>query len=261
MQIPFISYRELIFIAVLIVSLCPISCNDNISPEENRIDPLKKYSLIWGDEFEGAELNYSKWSHRLPGPRRKAINSEDAVSLDGNGNLVIKTYKENGNIYTGMIGTEDKFESKYGYWECRMKLQSQTGQWSAFWLQSPLVGEIIGNTGHSGTEIDIMEYLVKFRNFVEHALHWDGYGQHQKIDRFVLGISGLQNKYHTFGLEWKENEYIFYVDRVETWRTSNAISHTKQYIVLSIEVDDWAGNINEAVLPDSIIVDYVRVYR
>jgi beta-glucanase (GH16 family) len=256
-----IAYRKLIFVALAIVSSFFSNCSDNVSPEINKIDPLKKYLLTWNDDFDGDSLDETKWSHRLPGPRRQAINTKDAVSLDGKGNLIIKTYKEDDNYYTGMIGTQDKFESKYGYWECRMKLQTQTGQWSSFWLQSPLYGEVLGDTGHSGTEIDIMEYLVRFRNIIEHALHWDGYSDDHKIDRYVQGIKGLSKGYHTFGLEWTENMYIFYVDRTETWRTSNAISHRDQYIILSIEVDDWAGNIGQAVLPDSICVDYVHVYQ
>jgi beta-glucanase (GH16 family) len=216
---------------------------------------------MWSDEFDGNSLDETKWSHRLPGPRRKAINAADAVSLDGNGNLIITTYKDSINYYTGMIGTQDKFESKYGYWECSMKLQTQTGQWSAFWLQSPLYGEIIGDTGYSGTEIDIMEYVTIFNNIIEHALHWDGYDENQKVERYIQGIDGVREGFHTFGVEWKENEYIFYVDRIETWRTRKAISHTNQYIILSIEVDDWAGEISQAALPDSICVDYVRVYQ
>jgi hypothetical protein len=33
-----------------------------------------------------------------------------------------------------------------------------------------------------------------------------------------------------------------------------------QYIILSNEVGTWAGDINAAKLPDSCLIDYVRVY-
>ncbi len=217
--------------------------------------------MIWNDEFDGNILDDSKWSHRLPGERRDAINVRDAVKLDGNGHLIISTYKSEDNVFTGMIGTQDKFESKYGYWECRMKLQTQIGQWSAFWLQSPLFGSVPGDTHISGTEIDIFEYVTKFKNIIVHSIHWDGYEENHKFLRSVNRIDKPNEGFHTFGLEWTENEYIFYIDRVETWRTNKAISHTNQYIILSLEVEGWAGNIRNAVLPDSICIDYVRMYK
>jgi len=34
--------------------------------------------------------------------------------------------------------------------------------------------------------------------------------------------------WHTFGLSWKPDEYIFYVDGKETWRTKRAISHAPE---------------------------------
>ena len=67
--------------------------------------------------------------------------------------------------------------------------------------------------------------------------------------------------WHTFSVLWTEKEYIFYIDRKETWRTQQAISQRSQYIILSMEVGKWAGDISKATLPDSLYVDYVRVYQ
>ena len=66
--------------------------------------------------------------------------------------------------------------------------------------------------------------------------------------------------WHTFGLWWKPDEYIFYVDGKETWRTKKAVSQVSEYIKLSDEIGDWAGDIKKATLPDQFLVDYVRVY-
>ena len=249
------------FLTIILITYSNISCDDNLTDNTGFIDPTEKYSLIWSDEFDGITLDESKWEYRFLGPRRKAINVKEAVSLDGNGNLIIRTFKDGDNYYTGMIGTENKFQSRFGYWECRMELQKQLGHWSAFWLQSPAIGRFIGNTRISGTEIDIVEYMAMLDNIIEHALHWDGYQESHKVVRSFTSIPGINDGYQTFGLEWTRNEYIFYVNGKETWRTNKAISHRPQYIVLSLEVDYWAGNISEAILPDSICIDYVRVYR
>ena len=66
--------------------------------------------------------------------------------------------------------------------------------------------------------------------------------------------------WHTFAVWWKPDEYIFYVDGTETWRTNKAVSQVPEYIKLSDEIGKWAGDIAKARLPDAFLVDYVRVY-
>jgi beta-glucanase (GH16 family) len=66
--------------------------------------------------------------------------------------------------------------------------------------------------------------------------------------------------WHTFGLWWKPDEYIFYVDGKETWRTTTAVCQVPEYIKLSDEIGKWGGDISKAKLPDAFLVDYVRVY-
>ena len=74
-------------------------------------------------------------------------------------------------------------------------------------------------------------------------------------------IPGLSQGFHTFGLLWQPEEYVFYVDGEETWRTSaGGVSQVPAYIKLTDEVGKWAGEIQNAQLPDYFYVDYVRVY-
>jgi beta-glucanase (GH16 family) len=193
------------------------------------------------------------------GRRRDAINVKEAVTLDGRGHLVLTTNKVGGKYHTGMIGTQGVFERAFGYFECRVKLQTALGHWSAFWLQSPRLGKVIGDTKRSGTEIDIFEYLVNKGDRIQHTLHWDGYGKDHKSAAHVHKRAGLSKGWHTVGLEWKKDEYVFYVDGKETWRTNKGVSHTPQYIILSLEVGKWAGDIAKAKLPNSVYFDYVRV--
>jgi beta-glucanase (GH16 family) len=253
--------KNLSLIIIIFVICNILSCKDESTAPPNTINPSEKYTLVWSDEFNGTTLDTSKWDYRDLGPRLKAINVKDAVSLDGSGHLIIRTFTDGNNFYTGMIGTQNKFESTFGYWECRMKVQKQQGHWSAFWLQSPAIGSVIGNPALSGTEIDVVEYATILGSIVEHAIHWDGYGQYEKMERGITTVPDINNNYQTFGLEWTKNEYIFYVNGKETWRTNSAISFQPEYIILSMEVDDWAGDISKAVLPDSLFVDYVRVYQ
>jgi beta-glucanase (GH16 family) len=92
-------------------------------------------------------------------------------------------------------------------------------------------------------------------------IHWDGYGDEHKHEGHDSYFPGLSEGYHRIGLEWTPEEYIFYVNDVEMWRTDQAVSHRPEYIILSLEVGKWAGNIQQADLPDTLFVDYVRVYE
>ena len=169
------------------------------------------------------------------------MNVKETVSVDGNGHLVLTTKRSGDEYHTAMIGTQGKFETTYGYFECRVQLQEQIGHWSAFWLQTPTMAMDIGNTAESGTEIDIFEYLRREGDTVHHTLHWDGYKIFHKSAKATPNIPGLSEGWHTFGLLWTDEEYVFYVDGSETWRTKQAISKRSEFIILSMEVGEWGG--------------------
>ncbi|MBT8486954.1 MAG: sulfatase-like hydrolase/transferase [Phycisphaerae bacterium] len=229
---------------------------------------LPGYELVWHDEFNGRRLDATKWNHSRLGPRRNAVNVPEAVRLDRKGHLEITTSRHqraDGTTEhrTAMLDTQGLFATTYGYFEARIRLQTQVGHWSAFWLQTPTMGDPLGDPARAGAEIDIMEYLANdhHRGHVQHTLHWDGYGDDHRSAHSRVRVPGIESGFHTFGLEWTDDAYVFYVDGVETWRTSEAISARDQYLLLSLEVGPWAGDIADATLPDSILVDYVRVYR
>ena len=124
------------------------------------------------------------------------------------------------------------------------------------------LGDPLGDPAQAGTEIDIFEYLRKDGDCVHHNLHWDGYSkEHHKHAGKTVTVEGLSAGWHTVGLLWTETEYVFYIDGQETWRSSEGVSQRDEYIILSLEVGQWAGAIANATLPDHLHVDYVRVYQ
>ena len=148
----------------------------------------KQWKLVWHDEFDGTELDRTKWDFRLHllQQRHKTYTDEGAV-LDGKGNLHLKLIEKDGQYYSSQLQTgsnfmdrpgtifyeaetstkkekmcwpiakiqEPKFMHKYGYYEIRCKMQTQRGWWSAFWLQSPIIGASL-NPEESEVEVDIM---------------------------------------------------------------------------------------------------------
>lgn len=218
----------------------------------------KTWKLVWHDEFDGAKLDESKWD--VPeGRRRDGWWSRKAISLDGQGHLVIGTLKQGERFLDGCVRTRGKFEHVFGYYVARIELQKQPGHWSAFWMWGPGVTRV-GDEGRDGTEIDIMEKPWR-DDRVQQTLHWDGYGKHHKSQGKVPRVPGVMKGFHTFSLWWKPNEYVFYIDGKETWRTrAGGVCQVPLYIKLSDEIGRWGGNIRNAHLPDRFSVDYVRVY-
>lgn len=224
---------------------------------------LRNYELTWADEFNGTVLDTSKWSYRAEGSKRAhGVVSRENVFLDGKGVLHLQVSRQDTLYFISQVGSQNKLDVKYGYFECRAKMNKELGPHVAFWLQSPLLGKIRNDPGKSGTEIDIFEYhLNDGKDYVYHNLHWNGYGEeHQQAGTRKI-VDGLHNGFHTFGLEWTESEYVFYVDGVETWRTNQAISHIEQYLILSAELTGWGGEFKDSDFPDDVLFDYVRVYQ
>lgn len=218
----------------------------------------KSWKLVWHDEFDGRQLDQSKWD--IPEyKRRDAYWSRKAIRLDGQGNLAISTLKEGDKVLDGCVRTRRKFEHAFGYYVARIQLQEQQGHWSAFWLYNESVGKV-GDEGRDGTEIDIME-KPWLDDRINYALHWDGYGKQHKSEAKVVKVPGIMKGFHTYGLAWLPDQYVFYIDGKEMWRTkAGGVCQVPLYIKLSDEVGNWAGDIKKATLPDRFLVDYVRVY-
>jgi beta-glucanase (GH16 family) len=113
----------------------------------------------------------------------------------------------------------------------------------------------------SGIEIDIVEIPWRDGN-VTMNLHWDGYSKDHKSAGTNMTIQALTEGFHTYGLWWTAEEYVFYVDGLEVWRTAaGGVSQAPEYLKLTEEIGPWAGDIRHAELPDYFEVDYVRVYE
>lgn len=233
--------------------------------------------MSWSDEFDGTSINTANWTLGT-GNRRDAVNTTSAVSVSG-GAVTVKTYTQGGTHYTGWLGSNGKFENCFGYWEARIRYNSSPGMWSAFWLQ-PYGINNVGDPAGNGTEIDISEHRrqdsggADMRNKSAINVHWDGYGaDHKSVGSTVnnpgANTASLQGNYHTYGLLWEPGKYTFYIDGVEVWSTTAAISNVRQWIYLTSEVDNgaWAGAIPSGGYGDintsttNFSVDYVRFYQ
>ena len=217
------------------------------------------WKLAWSDEFEGSAVDQSKWEVMGDWKRRDGYWVKEDAYLDGKGNLLLRTKKDGDRYTCGAVRTKGKFEHRYGYWVCRCEFPKQPGHWPAFWLMTASQGKI-GDEGRDGTEIDIMEKPWRDDRTTQN-LHWDGYGKEHQGTGTQFRVAGLNEGFHTFGLCWTPEEYVFYVDGRETWRTrAGGVSQVPEYAKLTEEIGKWGGDITQASLPDYFVADYVRVY-
>jgi len=239
--------------------------------------PPAGFVVRWQDEFDGTALDTSKWAV-ASGTRRAAENTPDAVKVH-DGLLTITTYTEAGQHRTGFLSTDRLFYARYGYYEARIRFSESSGEWCAFWLQSPTNGTPLGDPAKAGVEIDVVEHRAtdqtgfNFEDYVALNLNWDGYGAHKQNRARVMTLPGappLQGEWHTYGVLWDATSYTFYVDAIPLWTTTEAISQVGESLQLTCEVEgtnDWAGAPPKAgygSLASSTTrmdVDWVRVWQ
>lgn len=232
----------------------------NSALSQQIFSPTKNgYKLVWEDHFDGTELDKNKWNYRSTGPRRIGYNSESMVKVE-DGNLLLMYDIRGDSVLGAMIGTQKTYNTHYGYFECRAQVQNSQGPWAAFWIQSPRIsqGE---DPGEYGAEIDILEYFKDLGDQMTHCVHW-AYGPNQKSSgQLISSLEGLSKGYHTYGLEWTPEKYVFYIDGLKFHEIKEGISHTDEYMILSMEIPSSLEQLNKAIAPDTFKVDYVRVYK
>lgn len=218
------------------------------------------YKLFWEDQFDGDRLDPDKWAVRGIGPRAIGFVTAEAVAVK-DGFLILSAYLQDDKIQFGAVGTQDKFMTKYGWFECRAQLQKSAGVWAAFWIQSTDIakGE---DPAVFGAEIDIMEFFKKLgTDIVSHNVHW-AYGPNQQTTHGMQSyLKGVSEGFHTFALEWTPEMYVFYIDGYKFYEVTQAISHIDEYMILSMELPSKMEELKNAVFPDEFIVDYVKVYK
>lgn len=188
-----------------------------------------------------------------------------------NGYLIITARQESfeGSNYTSArLVTKNKFEQRYGRFEARMRLPYGQGMWPAFWM---LGADIDTNPWPGCGEIDIMENKGRTPSIVSSAVHGPGYSAGQAIFKEYDFVNDrVDTGFHIYGIEWGPGYINFYVDDVlynqitpEDVTGEWVFDNGPFFLLLNLAVGGtFDGPPNaETVFPQSIVVDYVRVYK
>ena len=265
--------------------------------------PDGEWRLVWSDEFDGTELDRTKWDFRLNfwGEPFEGYTDQGIV-LDGNSHIELHRTEKNGKYVSPQLQTGSnsfdiprdpsynpfgtrgfwpyghleapKFVHRYGYYECRCKLQKDPEtMWSAFWSQSPTIGARF-EPEWCGLESDIMENFKKGEATSGNIIYGAGYPKQFNDDgRIYYALEDTEDGWHYFGMDWSPDEYVFYCDGKEISRCNERISHVPQFLLLTTEVmgHRWSEERKKSAdrvpcdivcefVDDAFIVDFVRVF-
>ncbi len=258
------------------IACCKKEDNGITQPPPNITDsipPLPGWKLIWNDEFNGAEIDTSKWSYEVNGDgggnnELQYYTANSSNSYLDSGMLVIRAQKENyqGKQYTSArLRTIFRGDWKYGRIEVRAKLPYGKGLWPAIWMLP--TDYVYGGWPRSG-EIDIMECLGDNTWKVYGTIHFaDSYGNHQQSGgnySLPTDSASFAGRFSVFAIEWDSTSIQWYVDNIKYYSVARTAPFDQRFhLLLNVAVGgDWPGNPNEfTVFPQVMAVDYVRIYQ
>lgn len=255
-----------------------------LSKSEDKIDVKKEMKLVWEDTFDAGEIDQSKWS---------IVTGDGCPDFCGFGNNELQYYSDNSeNIriedgaliiqaqsqkmgtrkYTSAkLITKNKADWQYGKIEVRAMLPFGTGTWPAIWMLPSTNSK--DASWPKGGEIDIMEHVGYNPGTVYGTIHTGKYnhiiGTHD-LDSIVL--ENIHDEYHTYSIEWTDENIAWFADDVEYHRLSKGKDDVSgwpfnQYpfhLILNLAVGgNWGGKlgVDDDIWPQKFKIDYVRYYQ
>lgn len=226
------------------------------------------------DDFNGDVLDSVRWhvnnaqGNESLGRKPALFRPANAFLADGNLNIVFrketlpqKYVKLGFKDYTSaMVRTVDR--SFYGYYEARAKPMNSAGS-SAFWLAWTGMAD-------NATEIDIFEIGGKTkdgahdRKYNMNAHLWATPQSTEHIANGSVWISPwrLAEDFHVYGFDWQPDTLRWYVDGVLVRETKNTHFFFPMQIIFDSEAMwNWFGVVDDADLPSTFRVDYVKVWQ
>ncbi len=249
-----------------------------------------RWGYVFGDEFNGNELDTNKWLNSYPWGRSLYANKEQQYYTDGDnlevseGTLKITTkfepgyrttvpYLEDDELlddnkpnkryypYTsGMIYSKRTF--RHGFFEIVCKLPKGKGLWSAFWLYG------IDQPDGSNEEIDVFEAKGEKTNEFHINNHcpdrsWPNVDC-RKTNKWI-GVNGdLTKAFQRYGVEWAPVYMIWVFNNQEAsiWQGGDDFKY-KESIIANTAVASDSGPFSPG--PDGptegvFEIDYIRAW-
>jgi beta-glucanase (GH16 family) len=257
----------------------------------NTSEIKKGFSLSFKDDFNGSEINWSKWNkwwsdgNGVDPTQTAAITSLDCISLQ-NSILKLITLRNDDPLTSNkfpcksgqLVGMYDTYcnggikeikgyEQNYGYYEIRCKVPINGKKfWPAFWVWGDMWPP----------EIDFFEFMssqdigTNHTKGISFTTHWGYDGKQNKSFLFggklgrtyrkLFGISvNWDEHFHVYGCNWTPHYIDWYIDNIRVYRNIYNIPSNRMSITIGIGA--WIEQPpTDEELPGELLVDYIRAY-
>lgn len=232
----------------------------SVTAEELR---AQGYNLVWNDEFDGTQLDETKWRLRSEKENSeiKNLGNDPRVFKIENGTAIMRTIpytdENDSNIkyaVSGGLSTSQDMAYRYGYIEMRAKISYMQGVWMSFWLRGsddyynePNIGkpnrisvgnsaeadifEIFSSTDTATPNIHLWSWSNDTMTATDEAYNSEGRKSNVKIFSDAVNLS---EEYHVYGLEWTPEYMTVYVDG-EACMTYDITRHWSEKGTLSVQ--------------------------
>ena len=237
------------------------------------------WELVWSDEFNYTGLpDPTKWDYETGFVRNHESQYYTRARPENarveHGMLVIESRKEHfkpdnhdavGYTAASLI-TQNKASWQYGRFEVRAKIPEGKGVWPAIWTLGTNIASV---SWPACGEIDIMEFVGKDTNHIYGTAHFAVAGKHQS-DGGRLETKNPYAGFHVYAMEWSPERIDFFFDKTKyhtvpidkAGQGADNPFRKPHYLLINFALGgEWGGPIDDAILPQKYLIDYVRIYK
>lgn len=239
----------------------------------NKFDVLKKWQIVFEDDFSAAKLNKEKWMTRyfwgdkLIGDAYALENDKafptDGKNIETGGNLKIHTRREKvtGKMWkqpfgflpqefdytTGLVSTAKTHRQKFGKIEAKIKVNYAKPVNFHFWM----------TTDNNLPHIDILKLQTNKSQVDVGHVFAQGKDKPGRQNSEFKGLDVAQD-FFIYTLEWSKEKLTWKINEVVVHEQTQNIPNESMYLVFNSSV---TGKPSDAGLPASMEVDWVKCYQ
>jgi beta-glucanase (GH16 family) len=241
-----------------------------LSDQQNKAGWVR-FEPIW-DEFDQSTLDTNKWTVGMSwwqGRQPAWFNPLNVIVRDGQLHLTMRReevraeMKAKGYHDYGSAALHTKARSSYGYYEVKARPMNSGGS-SSFWFAQE---DPKGPPGWA-TEVDVFELCGKSADhdrryyMTLHVWATPQEKRHWQVGSYWESPWRFAKDYHVFGFDWDKEELRWYVDGVLVHTVQNTHWHQPLFLIFDSEtMPEWFGMPNDADLPSTFSVEYVRAWK